>query len=597
MYMLSFLYICNMNARFLICLFFVCKLLPCFPGVIYKWKIVNPTFDSIALRLETLNFYDDRKTEVGAIISGMDKIARQENNPVLKGRVLYWKASRYLSADKDSAFVLLNEALHFVDSVNYEYDYARMNFMKGGLLQQKGRWVAAYHIFKKGETYFKENEDYFHVAKVYVALGVLFNQLEEYENALKCLQEGEIYFRKADSESCVIKNRLNISNLLFRLGKQQESVKLLKSLLQDSVARQDTAFLISVMTSLVSASGFKENKYLFESYQLAKMIKEERLLGGILINLAGYYLEKKQNDSAYIYIQQAKIIKSKYKEVYDWLTILWGLAEVYENRQNLDSAYFYLKRYELYRDSLLSRNKIVQINMLAAQADIDKYEAELKAIQERGRNRTKMTLLWMSCLICFSGLVCWFLITLRKKEKIRRQLEEAENKKLNVQLQNEKLNIEKFQLEIDSKNREISSTTLMLAERNNVLKDILKQVEALGNEVTVKNKNWVALEKQIKNSVTIEDEWEYFKLHFEKVHPDYFALLKKASPSLSENDLRLCAYIRIGMTNKQIAQIFSVLPDTVNTARYRMRKKIGLKSEETLEDFLRNLPSFTPKIN
>ena len=97
------------------------------------------------------------------------------------------------------------------------------------------------------------------------------------------------------------------------------------------------------------------------------------------------------------------------------------------------------------------------------------------------------------------------------------------------------------------------------------------------------------LSKQIKSNLTVDDEWKYFKLHFEKVHPEYFTKLKEIAPSLSENDLRLCAYVRIGMTNKQIGQMLSVLPETVKTARYRMRKKIGLEGQETLEDFLRRI--------
>ena len=142
---------------------------------------------------------------------------------------------------------------------------------------------------------------------------------------------------------------------------------------------------------------------------------------------------------------------------------------------------------------------------------------------------------------------------------------------------------------IDSKNREISSTTLILSEKNNRLKELLKQVERFNEEGELGREQSSMLSKQIKSNLTVDDEWKYFKLHFEKVHPEYFTKLKEIAPSLSENDLRLCAYVRIGMTNKQIGQMLSVLPETVKTARYRMRKKIGLEGQETLEDFLRRI--------
>jgi DNA-binding CsgD family transcriptional regulator len=85
------------------------------------------------------------------------------------------------------------------------------------------------------------------------------------------------------------------------------------------------------------------------------------------------------------------------------------------------------------------------------------------------------------------------------------------------------------------------------------------------------------------------DYWESFKLHFDKVHPAFFQGLKDKHPTLTENELRLCAYIRIGMTSKQIAQVLSVLQESVHTSRYRLRKAIGLETSKSIEDYLRSL--------
>ena len=79
------------------------------------------------------------------------------------------------------------------------------------------------------------------------------------------------------------------------------------------------------------------------------------------------------------------------------------------------------------------------------------------------------------------------------------------------------------------------------------------------------------------------------KLHFDSVHPDFFRKLKKLSAELTENDLRLCAYIRIGLRAKQIAEMLSVSPDSVNSNRYRLRKKFGLQRGDSLDDFIRRI--------
>ena len=85
-----------------------------------------------------------------------------------------------------------------------------------------------------------------------------------------------------------------------------------------------------------------------------------------------------------------------------------------------------------------------------------------------------------------------------------------------------------------------------------------------------------------------DDEWDFFKMQFVKVHPDFFVRLKTLCPSITEGELRLCAYIRTGMENKHIAQMLSLQPESVKKKRYRLRQKLNL-GKESLEDFLRGI--------
>ena len=78
-------------------------------------------------------------------------------------------------------------------------------------------------------------------------------------------------------------------------------------------------------------------------------------------------------------------------------------------------------------------------------------------------------------------------------------------------------------------------------------------------------------------------------MHFDSVHPNFVTKLKAASEELTENDLRLCAYLRIGMRAKDIASMLSVSPASVNTNRYRIRKKLGLTKEDSLDDYIRSI--------
>ena len=80
-------------------------------------------------------------------------------------------------------------------------------------------------------------------------------------------------------------------------------------------------------------------------------------------------------------------------------------------------------------------------------------------------------------------------------------------------------------------------------------------------------------------------------MHFSKIHPRFFQRLKKVpcAKALTENELRMCAYFRIGMTAKQIAQILNVSPEAIRINRYRIKKKLMLTEADDLDDFIRNV--------
>ena len=125
------------------------------------------------------------------------------------------------------------------------------------------------------------------------------------------------------------------------------------------------------------------------------------------------------------------------------------------------------------------------------------------------------------------------------------------------------------------------------------LKNVLQQLHDITKRFSDEGRIPREYVQQVNNvigdSLRSDDEWNRFKLHFDSVHPDFFVNLKAHCADLTENDLRLCAYIRIGMRAKQIAEMLSVTPDSVNTARYRLRKKMGLDKGQSLDDFIRQV--------
>ena len=94
------------------------------------------------------------------------------------------------------------------------------------------------------------------------------------------------------------------------------------------------------------------------------------------------------------------------------------------------------------------------------------------------------------------------------------------------------------------------------------------------------------LDDSIRQDSTSDKEWNNFKIHFEKTYDSFFTGLKKHYPILTEGDLRHCAYIKIGMTTKEISSLLNITPGSVQKSRVRLKRKLNLEKEMDLKTWI-----------
>ena len=151
-----------------------------------------------------------------------------------------------------------------------------------------------------------------------------------------------------------------------------------------------------------------------------------------------------------------------------------------------------------------------------------------------------------------------------------------EKEKIETELKQQELALEKEKS--DSKSRELAAVSIMQEQKNDLLQNIqssIKLYQKTKNEDIVKE-----LFSDIQNNIRVESDWEVFKLHFEEVHPNFFQNLRMLHQDLTQNNLKLCSYIKIGLSNKEISRLLSVSPDSVKTAKKRLKKKLNIVAGE-----------------
>lgn len=153
-----------------------------------------------------------------------------------------------------------------------------------------------------------------------------------------------------------------------------------------------------------------------------------------------------------------------------------------------------------------------------------------------------------------------------------------ENEQAIMQITNEKLN-----QDIESKNRELAISTMSLIKKNEVLSTIKKELSK-GN--SSENKATLNL---IDTNLNDEDDWSFFETAFKNADKAFLDKIKKAHPDLTPNDLRFAAYLRLNLTSKEMAPLLNISIKSVETKRYRLRKKLGLEHDEGLINYILNL--------
>jgi DNA-binding CsgD family transcriptional regulator len=167
--------------------------------------------------------------------------------------------------------------------------------------------------------------------------------------------------------------------------------------------------------------------------------------------------------------------------------------------------------------------------------------------------------------------------------KFQHELQIEQSEKEIVKLQNEKLEVE-----VNFKNKELATTTMHLVQRGKLLAKIKDELLPI-----VKTDNPEACPAEFKNVLRLLNEaergdadWSQFSIHFDHVHSNFLTKLKEKFPNLSANDLKLCAYLKMNLSSKEIAQLMSITIRAVEVSRYRLRKKLAVSSDTNLFDYL-----------
>ncbi len=238
----------------------------------------------------------------------------------------------------------------------------------------------------------------------------------------------------------------------------------------------------------------------------------------------------------------------------------------------------------------------VFVRAIAEGSIVDATRVSVRIAPPWYRSWYAYTFYFILLLITVYILFLWRNLALKRQKEESMVREKAALLKQSEQYEKEILRIEqeKLQSEYNQLKQELKRKTIDLANKAKENEDKNRLLLAMKEKCDLAQKNehessglWREMQKMIDSYLNLEDRT--FEIQMDELHQDFFRKLKEQFPGLSGNDLRLCAYLKIGLNSKEIADIMNIQPSSAYISRSRLRKKLNLNADEDLHDFLFNL--------
>lgn len=289
-------------------------------------------------------------------------------------------------------------------------------------------------------------------------------------------------------------------------------------------------------------------------------------------------------DSAAIFYLQAKQIASSLKDKSYYLKTLEELLALKKEQKDFKQSLLYQEEISAVRDSIFSYDTQKLAKSLEVQFNVAEKDRKLTLLQKE-KDIALLSNYSLVASIVFIVLFALVIIFFQRRTNLRDKALIQTKGELVAALEEQKRMREQYlQNEIEFKESQLSSLALQMMQKNNLLQELREKLDE--NE---KVKEDQGFKKIINKGLNQDKDWTDFNSSFESLNKNFYTRLKELYPDISQNDLKLCALIKLNLSIKEMAGILNISPDSVKTARYRLRKKLELNSEDNLTDFILKL--------
>ena len=539
-------------------------------------KITNPKVkvDSILKYLEKPeNQYLDNTTE----LANRALEISQQNNYALGKIMAMIKLGNYYfrSSDYKKAMEFAQKSKEMAEDLNFDKELANSLSLIGTVYSELGDYDNSSQYFFKSLKLFEKLEDKEGIAHSQGDIGKDFYNQQDFTKALLYFNNSLSIATKINNLSEIKRQYNNIAVVYGDLQKYDTAILFLRKAHAISIKLGDKLGQgINIMNIGFDQMNKGNNQEALISFQqsldLFTELNNRLQIAKCYVNFGYCYYNSNRIRESIVYFKKALqegLDNGYYKIIAPSAKIL---NHIYIEKDDTTNAYKYVILEKFANDSLT----ILQKQKLSLKLELQ-YLYEKNELKRQLAQQAKNTLMLIVILSLVAVVVILSLVFSRHKLRSKFVLLEKD----------------KIESELSIKDRELTVNLISLIKKNEMLSDmsnklIQLELNAKGSET----KDAITkISQELRNS-TDDKMLNEFSQRFKEVHAGFYENLLKAFPDLTQNELKLCAFLRLNMSTKDISELTGQQLASIDHARYRLRKKLGISNSET------NLVTFLSQI-
>ncbi|UPK70680.1 tetratricopeptide repeat protein [Chitinophaga filiformis] len=502
----------------------------------------------------------------------------------------------------DSTFLALKEAYNRAVEKKESLAAARCLVQMGQICFHLGHFPQAleYHL-QAGNIFRKEGAQQ-QLADNLNDIGMLYYYNKQPELSRRQYEEALAIFRQLNNKTGVALTYGKIGHLYEKQQQYDSAFLYQRRALAAYLSADDKAGMSKIYENIGSiyedlarydSASFYFNKALELNIQGEDKIARIEILN----NLGDVCRKTGQYAGALMQTRRALLLALELHEQRQLSGAYRDIAKAHHLAGANDSAFYYLELSRQYLLETYSEENSKQVALLQTVYDIEKKNNEIERLQNARKTTRIITAATVIVILLLVAL--GILVISRQRLKLRneqilrqqhRQIFETEKELMEAALQNKQLQEGKLKEELEVRSRELTTHTLHLIQKNQLLEELRVRLdEMVKDEKRDQKKQLKQLLGQINHSFNHDQYWVDFRNIFEQVHQAFFDNLKKYCDTLTSNDLRVVALLKMNIESQDIATLLGISQDSLRVVRYRLRKKLNLQQGESLTAFIQSL--------